>query len=230
MNEKKWKLGLLLALLILVVSLIAQWVEPSRVPMMPLRIAQESTDEDLRSYLPNWSGVTYYFAGEGNEYASFIRQVTFTTQEAVQIEDSSGTTLAQVVEYDAEELKVVWSEEELYEQRSLLNPVPKEARLGGHRENLVLLKAPVAKGTRWDDDRFQREIVSVNQVVTVPLGTFHNVVVVKNKSLEADNWVQYEYYAKNMGLIKRESLYVQDGETYAVVSSLADVTTIPQRL
>jgi hypothetical protein len=37
--------------------------------------------------------------------------------------------------------------------------------------------------------------------------------------------VTYEYYAQNMGLIKRETLFTAEGDTYSVVSQLEGVTS-----
>lgn len=158
------------------------------------------------------------FAGEGLEFAAFTRQVTFATPGFLQIEDLSGTNLVKIVEVTPEEIRVVWSAEEFYEDRNLLEPSP------GRRERLVLLKTPLEVGTSWSDDRFRREIVEVNKVVQVPLGTFCDVIVVKSEVLDASEGVQYEYYAKNMGLIRRESQYGREAESFTVISTLEKLT------
>lgn len=65
----------------------------------------------------------------------------------------------------------------------------------------------------------------MKQVVEVPLGTFYDVVVVKSRSRAADS-VHYEYYAKNVGLIKREFVLQLEGGTYQIVSSLEAVSSV----
>ena len=231
MNGKGWRLSFSVIVLILVVALAMKWLEP---PVSTSKAENEAdipalatAASDLRVYLPPLHGMIYYFTGKGMEYAAFSRRITSAAPGFLQIEDTSGTNLAQVAEYNTDELKVIWSETEFYENRSLLDPSVREGRKGGEPTNLVFLKAPVIKGQKWNDASFQREIVSTDHVVTVPLGTFYEVVVVKSRSLQAEDFVQYEYYAKNMGLIKREALYVQDGETFAVVSSLNSLACPP---
>ena len=213
MNGKGWRLSFSVMVIILLTG-----------------VQNEPVATDLRMYLPPLQGMAYYFSGEGMEYAAFTRQITFTSPVSLQMEDLSGTNLAQVVEYSPDELKIIWSEEEFYAQESLLDSASREGRERGSTRNLILLKTPVEKGNSWTDERFQREIVATNATVTLPLGTFYEVVVVKTKRADDDDFVTYEYYAKNIGLIKRESVYLLDGETYAVVSNLKGLASPPLQL
>lgn len=213
----------MIVLVILIGTLVLQWVNPSTMQNHPVgRMLQTklclSDSASVMAYFPTWVNATYQFAGEGLEFAAFTRQVTFATPGFLQIEDLSGTNLVKIVEVTPEEIRVVWSAEEFYEDRNLLEPSP------GRRERLVLLKTPLEVGTSWSDDRFRREIVEVNKVVQVPLGTFCDVIVVKSEVLDASEGVQYEYYAKNMGLIRRESQYGREAESFTVISTLEKLT------
>ncbi|HBN96909.1 MAG TPA: hypothetical protein DDZ66_11455 [Firmicutes bacterium] len=231
MNGKGWRLSFSVMVIILLVALIMKWMEPSvLIHTEGTGVQNEPVATDLRMYLPPLQGMAYYFSGEGMEYAAFTRQITFTSPVSLQMEDLSGTNLAQVVEYSPDELKIIWSEEEFYAQESLLDSASREGRERGSTRNLILLKTPVEKGNSWTDERFQREIVATNATVTLPLGTFYEVVVVKTKRADDDDFVTYEYYAKNIGLIKRESVYLLDGETYAVVSNLKGLASPPLQL
>lgn len=214
MNGKNWRLCCLVLLLLLITTLVARWVLPGE------EAAPEPYGDDLRAYLPALPGAVYAFQGSGNEFAAFMRRITFAESGLVQLEDASGTNLALVVEHHPQKLTVIWSEEEFYEEESLLDAEYRASRGRGHAVELVLLSAPLVVGHTWSDQRFQREIVAVDQVVAVPLGVFYDVVVVKSTNPEAPEMELYEYYAKNVGLIKRESLFPSDGKTYSVVSSL----------
>lgn len=233
MNGKGWRLSFSVVVMILMIALAIKWMEPPVATPVEDEVIEVITvpetvmsEPDLRMYFPPLKGMTYYYAGDGMEFASLSRRITFVTPGYLQVEDLSGTNLAQVVEYGATGLKVIWSEEEFYETKSLLEPSNLEERETGSSKNRILLQAPIVKGHTWNDEGFRREIVATDEVVTVPLGTFYEVVVVKSRSAGTDDFVQYEYYAKNVGLIKRESLYVQDGETVAVVSSLKSLRSL----
>jgi hypothetical protein len=228
MEGKGWRLSFSVMVIILLVALIMSWMEPSvEVLSDGTRTETEGSSTDLRVYLPPLQGMVYSFSGEGMEYASFTRQVTFSSPDALQMEDLSGTNLAQVVQYGRDELKVVWSEGEYYDKRSLLDAEYRQSRGRDHSRELVLLKAPVEKGHSWVDERYHREIVATDATVTLPLGTFYEVVVVRSQPTDDSGSYVYEYYAKNIGLIKREFLYLLDGETYAVVSYLNRLGCLP---
>lgn len=215
------KVSLLIIVLLLVLTLMVQKVsvfkEPTKARERTENTAISKGAEDVRHYFPAFQGAIYHFAGEGMEFASFARTISYVSQGLLQMEDASGTNLAQVVEHGPDKIRIFWTEAEFYEERSILEP---EARGVGQNVDLLPLKAPLKPGATWHDERFRREILKVDQVVTVPAGTFAAVVVVKAKNHETEGFVQYEYYAKNVGLIKRESIFVDDGQTYEVVSAL----------
>ncbi|HHT90913.1 MAG: hypothetical protein QM451_06565 [Bacillota bacterium] len=222
MSRKGWGWSLSVLVLVFFVALAIRWMElltPQSENGVDV-IDSLPGQVDLRAYFPPLQGLTYSFAGEGMEYAAFTRQITFAVPGILQVEDLSGTNLVQVLECGAHELKIVWSEEEYYGDQSLLDEEDRLERGAGQPRNLVLLQTPLVPGHTWSDERFHREIVAVDEVITVPLGTFYDVVVVKNQSLDMEDSVQYAYYAKNVGLIKREFLSGQGGDSNAVVSSL----------
>lgn len=223
MDGKRWQWVFLLLVGVLIVAFGLNLLDKSA------STEGECPYYDVRAYFPSLAGMTYYYVGEGMEYAHFSRRLTHVAPGAIQVEDLSGTNLVQVIETSPQELRSVWSEEEFLENRSLLEPQARSGRESGWNTELVLLQAPLEKGHTWSDERFQREIVATELTVRVPLGEFQDVVVVKNKSINNEGFVQYEYYAKNIGLIKREALFVENGDTYAVVSSLRSIAgTLPR--
>lgn len=238
MNNSQWRTSFLIVLVILVglaaVRLLAPRAERvAEAPALDVSTERvpEAVTQDVGAYFPAFVGLTYHFAGEGMEFASFARRIAFASAGLIQVEELSGTNLAQVFELSESELKVLWSQEEFYRNESLLDNALAEGAGPGRRENLILLQAPLKVGNSWADSRFRREIVGMNEVVTVPLGTFHAVIVVKSVPLGSENEAgeeatSYEYYAKNMGLIQRETVFGANGETYSVISKLQSISSV----
>lgn len=232
MKGKRWRVGFFIVFLLLVATLVYQWMQPGAFEHENEQeneqegfsaVVADLGEDDLRAYFPNWAGTTYRFNGEGMEYSSFSRKTSFARDGLLQIEDKSGTNLVQVVECTSDEIRVIWVEEEFYDDVSILNQLSRADRESGRETNLVILKAPLKEGASWTDERFQREIRSVDQTMDTPFGTIYDIVVVRSKSIGAEDFVQYEYYAKNIGLIKQETLQVLNGETYGTVSTLNDL-------
>lgn len=238
MNNSRWRMSFAIILVILIGLGVVRMLAVPGVEQGEDAPAVESAEgepvaavtRDVQAYFPALVGLSYHFAGEGMEFSSFTRRITFASGGLIQVEDLSGTNLARVFESSDSELKVLWSQEEFYRQESILNNDLAEGAGTGRRENLILLQAPLIVGKSWEDERFRREIVGVDEVVTVPLGTFHAVIVVKSIALAGENGTDeqtttYEYYAPNIGLIQRESIFVSNGETYAVISKLQRITS-----
>jgi len=228
MQGRGWRLRFPIMVLFVVLVLAIRWFGPaSDIPdAEDVSEVTEPASKDVRIYLPPLTNLVYTYLGEGMEFASFTRTITYATTAALQMEDSSGTNLAQVVELSPEELRIIWAEEEFYEEASLLDEEIRQERSLGRKRDLVLLKAPVLQGQSWSDEAFHREIIATDETITVPLGTFYEVVAVKSRSVETESFVTYEYYAKNVGLIKRVSVS-EEGEAYAVVSSLSRLSSPP---
>ncbi len=231
MASKGWRLSFSVMVMVVLLVLAIRWFgAPAPQGQMGddgLQSAFDPMLTDVRPYFPAFEGMTYHFFGEGMEYATFTRQITFTAPGFLQVEDLSGTNLAQVMEYGEDEIKIVWSEEEFHANESLLEAELRKDRAAGGIKNLILLQGPLVKGHTWSDEGFRREIMAIDEAVTVPLGTFYDVVTVKSQSSTAADFVIYEYYAKNIGLIKRVSLHSQDEATYAVVSNLNSLACPP---
>ncbi len=224
MNNSQWRTLLLLVLVILVgLAVVRLLVVPEAERGAEAPAALDSIEEVDRpqAYFPAFVGLTYHFAGEGMEFAAFSRRITFARAGLIQVEDLSGTNLARVYEVNESEVKVLWSQEEFYRRESLLDQSPGP----GRQENIILLQAPLKVGHSWEDGQFRREIISMDEIVTVPLGTFHAVLVVKSTPLDSP-CETYEYYAKNMGLIKRKSVFTADGEEYHVISKLQSISNV----
>lgn len=168
---------------------------------------------ELRTYFPLTQGSSWEYEGEGNEYASFTREVLFAEGNRGQIwENNGGTASTAVFETSADAVTRINSLPETYEPGNMLRQEPKE--------NTPILKAPLEVGNKWTKDGVDREIVALDAVVSSPAGTFEDCLKIKITNTEAPEAVVYEYYKQNVGLVKREFI---SGET-TVTSTLAKYT------
>ncbi|MBP2665722.1 MAG: hypothetical protein H6Q76_702, partial [Firmicutes bacterium] len=157
-----------------------------------------TTIADVRDFFPTQTGLTWVFEGSGNEYASFTRTVRRSDGDRVQLNDNNaGTSTGKVFHVTSDAIVQEFSTEEFYSDKSLFNEKP--------NSHLVYLQAPLKAGTFWRDYQGNREIVSINETVQVPAGSFQHVVKVKITPLnQKPANEQFEYYAAGTGLIMRE--------------------------
>jgi len=150
----------------------------------------------LPDYFPAAVGSIWDFEGHGNEYASYVRTVVHRLGDKTQIEvNNGGTVTGEVYRITANEVRQVYFTGEFYTRESLLDA--KENRQD------VVLKAPLEPGQKWETSKTTKTIEQVGLEVTVPAGTFKQVV--KVVSVQKDSsWRTYEYYAPGVGPIKCE--------------------------
>lgn len=159
----------------------------------PAQPGQESVKKP-GDYLPLTAGSTWEYQGVGNEYASFTREVLYTSGKSAQLrEDTGGTVAAIVAQTSDEAITQVFFQEEAYGTENKLSSPP--------NRNKVILKSPLAVGTKWPDSDGAREIVAVKASVTSPAGKFTDCLKVK---ISTPNSTMYEYYQPGVGLVKRE--------------------------
>lgn len=160
----------------------------------------------LSSFFPLSLGSTWQYRGEGNEYASFSRKVLFVEGNRAQIaENNGGTVSASVFEISKNEIVRTFFKGEEYDEKNLLDQEPNDI--------LVVLKTPVAAGTKWEVPGGVREIVDTNATVDTPAGRFEGCIKV---SIKSENSVMYEYFKAGIGMVKREF----ESEGMVVTSSL----------
>jgi hypothetical protein len=172
---------------------------------------EDTTNKEVNlkpeDYFPLTQGSTWEYLGEGNEYASFNREVIFVEGNRAQVkEDNGGTVSASVFETTDEAVTRIFFQGESYENENYLN--------AESNENLVILKAPLQVGTKWDTDDSTREILDLNASLNTPAGEFEKVL--KIKITYPDSTI-YEYYKDGVGMVKRE--YISN-EDYEVTSTL----------
>ncbi len=179
---------------------------------------KQETDSDNDSltygkatdYISFEGNMRYHYKGEGNEYATFDTYVDYVSDNKIQFRtDNGGTTSIQVIKKNSDNLSRNLFVGEAYYRENLID---KEDSTKD-----IILMDPIKKGTSWtiSDDR-QRSITDVQVEVTSPLGTYTTIEV--TTSGQEDGTVR-EYFAKNIGLVKR--VYNQEGMT--VTSTLENL-------
>lgn len=170
---------------------------------------------DVRSYFPAQPGMVWHYAGEGAEYADFSRHITAVQGDLILLEEvTTGTTVGAVYSLSKERSAVLVSVEEYAaEERDLFQEVDSAAPA-----QRILLQTPIAVGTHWQDEVGLRQITAVLPEMTVPAGTFYDVVAVQTTP-HGEEWEHEitEYYALNVGLIRRD--FAVQGETPMTISS-----------
>lgn len=145
-------------------------------------------------YFPLALGSSWAYQGEGNEYATFSREVIFASGSRAQMrEDNGGTVMAMIYEITDEAVTRIFSKGEVYERVNLLNSQPSE--------KIIILKSPLEVGTKWKDPNGEREIVDLKATVATPAGKFENCIKVK---IAGKDSTVYEYFKDGVGMVKRE--------------------------
>lgn len=178
----------------------------------------------LADYFPLTKGDFWKYLGDGNEYASFTREVIYTDGIFTGIgkqpygygsssvfyltyaqisEENGGTVISSVYHLTNDEITCVYFKGEEYNKEYLIDQ-PSNC-------NVIILKAPLEIGTTWVSGTDTREIISLDASVITPLGEMTDCIMVK---ITDENSYTYEYFKKDIGLIKRE---FHSGET--IISS-----------
>lgn len=170
--------------------------------------AQEPEELSIKDYFPLAEGSTWKYSGEGNEYASFNREVLFVVGNRAQVsENNGGTVSASIFQIEVDHIIRTFFRGEEYDGNNLLD---EEAN-----DDLVLIKSPVEVGTKWKTSTGVREIIQTDAVVGTPAGTFEDCIKVE---ITTEHSIMYEYYKEGVGLVKRE--FISEGLT--VTSTLEE--------
>jgi hypothetical protein len=185
---------ILLCLLATGCSGLLQSKTPNKVPPSPTP----------GEYFPFTENSYWEYEGEGNEFASFTREVIFIKDNRAQIRENNGGTIStSVFETTDEAVTRVFFQGEAYND---VNLIEQEAN-----DNTIILKAPLAVSTKWGKpESGLREIIDVNASVDTPAGTFDGCIKVK---ITGDNSTLYEYFKSGIGMVKREFVSGEDRVT-----------------
>lgn len=174
----------------------------------PQQPGGKKTANRLNSLFPLTKGSTWKYQGEGNEYASFSREVLFTKGNLAQVREDNGGTVSAAI-YETTDLAVtrIFFQGEAYDRDNLLNQQPNETK--------IILKEPLVVGTTWGEPGGQRQIVDVNATVDTPAGEFANCIKVE---IAGEHSTLFEYFKEGVGMVKREFIDKESGNR--ITSSL----------
>lgn len=170
--------------------------KPAEKPDTPSPVdpKEQPTAGRIQAYLPLAAGNTWSYRGEGNEYASFTRQVAYSEGNLTQIEENNGGTItSSVFRVTEDTVTRVFFQGETYEAKNFLKEEP--------NDNTVILTKPLEVGNLWNDDQGTRQITELNANVETPAGRFDNCLVIE---ITSPNSKILEYYKEGVGLVKRE--------------------------
>ncbi len=167
-------------------------------------------------YFPLTKGSYWEYEGKGNEYASFNRKVLYTQGNLAQISEDNGGTVATKIVEGKDAIRQVYFEGESYQPANML-----EAGFKANNDTIIL-KNPLQVGTNWSDKDGKREIMALDSVVDTPLGQMNDCLKLK---ITNPNDTIYQYYKKNIGLVKQEFIA---GET-TVTSTLKKYQVEPAK-
>ena len=215
MKDRKFKKITIAILAVLVLAFFITGCNdeaPNNLSKEPKAESTQKVSADLRSYFPLIEGMNYSYTGKGIEYASFTRRVQYIDRPYLQLaEDNGGTVMGEVYRVTEDKLELIHKGEEFYQDDNLISQVDKDSP-----PIKIILEAPLKVGKSWTTDGEKREIVAIDETVTLPAGRFYNVIKIKSTRESTDS-TTYEYYAENIGLILRE---FHSGET-RIISKLA---------
>lgn len=173
-----------------------------------------SKDNNLTAYFPITVGSNWYFEGVGNEFAEFTQTVAFKQGDKVQINiNNGGTSSKAVYTISQDAITRILLVHESYEDENFLE-------MGRDtNDNTIMIKTPLKTGTKWEVPGGTREIVEVNTNIITPAGNFTDCIKIKCL-YDNSNGINYEYYQKNVGLVKKEFIENE----FKVTSSLKEYT------
>ena len=189
----------------------------------------------VEELFPMENDVRYVYEGSGNEYASFYTVVDYLEGNKIQRRtDNGGTQTVEVIQVDTGVVERLYRKGEVYFRENLLKKTDV-------RE--VLLMEPIEVGNQWTvSGDGTRTITGIDVEVETPLGIFDTVEVTTefqqqdaynmfslvqgnyDTAITEDAAAEYsgvlkEYYAKDVGLVKR-AYVMAEGE---VVSELKEI-------
>jgi len=166
--------------------------QPGDTPSQPAPVVLQA-----QAYFPIQAGSSWDYQGEGNEFASFTREVIYSRDNRGQFKENNGGTVSSAVfEVNPDTVTRIYFEGEAYEPDNLLD----DPAFTGN-DNTVIIKAPLTPGTTWNSGNYEKKIVSIEASVDTPAGKFDKCLQIETRTPDS---VVTEYYKENVGLVKRE--------------------------
>lgn len=185
---------------------------PSPTPAVEDKQTVEQDHTSLLSYFPP-DGSVASFQGEGNEFASFTLKTTYLdTQHIVQIEDNGGVTLLKIYRITDTSIDLV------YREPVDSNPsMPSAAEAASYPVLETVLQKPLQVGTSFQGWTIESTTATVDTGTTV----YQDVIQL---SRSEDQMTTTKYFAKDIGLIRKEdTMETEQDEPFVVTSTLQKI-------
>lgn len=188
----------------------------------------ESTSEEanevvyeIGDFFPDTDNKLYEYTGHGVEYAGFDEYTDYSSENRKQYRrPNEGTTVAEVVELQGNQIVSLFHEGEIYYREDLLDKSDEVQE--------IILQGPFEVGHSWEiPDGRTKEITGVGVSVTTPYGELKTVEV----TTDFENGLANEknYYAPDIGLVK--SIYTDKGtegeDDFEVLTELKSIEEKP---
>lgn len=162
-----------------------------------VKLENQPVSNNIHDYFPFIADYYKYFEGDGNEFATFDMFVQYMDENRIQyLTRNGGTQVVTVYEKLDNEIKVVFTQPEVYYREKMLD---RTGSIGTY------LRGPVEVGTTW---------VNVhNQEMTI---TDVNVMIDGVSSIEVQTVSDTFYYGYKKGLVKE----ILNRDSFPVVSTL----------
>jgi hypothetical protein len=211
---KKWLLLLLTSLLL--VGCVEINVNNSKNEQKPPQPNVEEQTVSLLDYFPN-ELIEKQFQGIGNEFAQYTETIYEKDGDYYPaIVDNGGTRILRIYRVTDKEISLVHEQPEFYE-----DTIPSIASLESAFQDKPLLTLPLEIGRMMGDWK----LVSLSETVTVPFGTFSDVIVLEKTN--EDGSINRQYWVEEYGKVKDE--YSQKDENGNVFEVKSELDTIKHK-
>ncbi|WP_341302891.1 hypothetical protein MHB44_11490 [Lysinibacillus sp. FSL H8-0500] len=185
---------------------------PSPTPSVEDKQSGAQDQTSLLSYFPP-DGSVASFQGEGNEFASFTLKTSYLdTQHIAQIEDNGGVTLLKIYRITDTSIDLI------YREPVDSNPsMPSAAEVASYPVLETILQKPLQVGMSFQGWTIESTTATVDTGTTV----YQDVIQL---SRTEDQMTTTKYFAKDIGLIRKEdTMETEQDEPFVVTSTLQKI-------
>lgn len=204
------KLFFLLITSLLLVGCESKTDLPQKNPQPSLPPVVDEQTVSLLDFFPQ-TPVKKIYQGFGNEFAQYTEKLYKNEGPYYPaVMDNGGNRFLRIYKVTEKEISLVYEQPDFFEEE-----IPKPSSLEGRFLDQPLLRIPLEVGEKVG----QWKIVSVTEKVTLPIGKFSDVIVIRK--INEDGSIIRQYWTKKYGKIKDEFLFKdENGDIYEVSSEL----------
>lgn len=166
-------------------------------------------------YFPIMENVRYYYQGDQNDYGTFDVYPDYASDQAMQLRVNANDTCEMAVIKTADnQVTLVYQDRNVSYRENLLEKT---------NTDLVLLKTPIAADSSWQfGESATRSITNVATTVDTPIASYEAIEV----TTDYGDYQTIEYYAKDVGLVKKTTITANSSVTSILTSVVLDAAII----